>query len=224
MEPRTRRRAASSILAPASLIPAIWQSAIKLNPRVMIRRQVMFVVEIVAALATIIFVRDLVTGGAHLGFTAQIFVWLWLTVLFANFAETVAKGRGKAQAAMPRWAGTEMMAKRLPRADATNFETVPTARLRPRDVVLVEMDDLIPTDLHRQDGTSGEVYTFAYNAQHRWYYFPQMTPDEVVLLKIYDSAGDGVARLTAHSAFADPTSPADALPRKSIELRSVVLF
>ena len=146
MEPRTRRRAASSILAPASLIPAIWQSAIKLNPRVMIRRQVMFVVEIVAALATIIFVRDLVTGGAHLGFTAQIFVWLWLTVLFANFAETVAKGRGKAQAAMPRWAGTEMMAKRLPRADATNFETVPTARLRPRDVVLVEVDDLIPSD------------------------------------------------------------------------------
>jgi K+-transporting ATPase ATPase B chain len=112
----------------------------------MIRRQVMFVVEIVAALATIIFVRDLVTGGAHLGFTAQIFVWLWLTVLFANFAETVAKGRGKAQAAMPRRAGTEMMAKRLPRADATNFEMVPTARLRPRDVVLVEVDDLIPSD------------------------------------------------------------------------------
>jgi K+-transporting ATPase ATPase B chain len=146
MEPRTRRRAASSILDPANLMPAIWQSAIKLNPRVMIRRQVMFVVEIVAALATIIFVRDLVTGGAHLGFTAQIFVWLWLTVLFANFAETVAKGRGKAQAAMPRRAGTEMMAKRLPRADATNFETVPTARLRPRDVVLVEVDDLIPSD------------------------------------------------------------------------------
>ena len=51
-----------------------------------------------------------------------------------------------------------------------------------------------------------------------------MTPDEVVLLKIYDSAGDGIARLTAHSAFEDPTSPADALPRKSIELRAVVLF
>jgi hypothetical protein len=84
--------------------------------------------------------------------------------------------------------------------------------------------DMIPTDLHRQDGTSGEVYTFAYNVQHRWYYFPQMTPDEVVLLKIFDSAGDGIARLTAHSAFEDPTSPADALPRKSIELRSVVLF
>ena len=146
MEPRTRRRAASSILAPASLIPAIWQSAIKLNPRVMIRRQVMFVVEIVVALATIIFVRDLVTGGAHLGFTAQIFVWLWLTVLFANFAEAVAKGRGNAQAATLRQARTEMMAKRLPRADATNFETVPAARLRPRDVVLVEMDDLIPSD------------------------------------------------------------------------------
>jgi hypothetical protein len=92
------------------------------------------------------------------------------------------------------------------------------------DARSIASGDLVPTDLHRQDGTSGEVYTFAYNSQHRWYYFPQMTPDEVVLLKIYDSAGDDIARLTAHSAFEDPTSPADALPRKSIELRSVVLF
>ena len=143
MEPRTRRRTASSILDPAILVPAIWQSAIKLDPRVMIRRPVMFVVEIVAALTTIIFVRDLVTGGAHLGFTAQIIVWLWLTVLFANFAEAVAKGRGKAQAAMPRWTGTEMMAKRLPRANASL--NGPRA-LQPRDVVLVEVGDLIPSD------------------------------------------------------------------------------
>ena len=146
MEPRTRQRAASAILDPANLVPAIRQSAIRLNPRVMIRRPVMFVVEIAAALATIIFVRDLVTGGAHLGFTAQIFVWLWLIVLFANFAEAVAKGRGNAQAATPRQARTEMMAKRLPRAGATNFVTVPAARLRPGDVVLVEMGDLIPSD------------------------------------------------------------------------------
>ncbi|CAB3761353.1 CmcJ/NvfI family oxidoreductase [Paraburkholderia humisilvae] len=85
-------------------------------------------------------------------------------------------------------------------------------------------NDLVPMDLIRQDGGVGEVYAFAFSAQHRWYYFPQMTPDEVLLLKIYDSAGDGVARLTAHTAFDDPTSPADARPRQSIELRTLLLF
>ena len=146
MEPPTRRRVASSILDSAILVPAIWQSAIKLDPRVMIRRPVMFVVELVAALTTIIFVRDLVTGGEHLGFTAQIIVWLWLTVLFANFTEAVAEGRGKVQATTLRRARTDLMAKRLPRADSTNFVTVPAARLRPGDVVLAEMGDLIPSD------------------------------------------------------------------------------
>ena len=58
----------------------------------------MFVVEVVAALTTVIFLRDLVTGGENLGFTFQIVLWLWFTVLFANFAEAVAEGRGKAQA------------------------------------------------------------------------------------------------------------------------------
>ncbi len=64
----------------------------------MIKNPVMFVVEVVAALTTVIFLRDLVTGGASLGFTFQIILWLWFTVLFANFAEAVAEGRGKAQA------------------------------------------------------------------------------------------------------------------------------
>ncbi|CAB3757103.1 CmcJ/NvfI family oxidoreductase [Paraburkholderia solisilvae] len=91
------------------------------------------------------------------------------------------------------------------------------------DARSIAPNDLVPTDLVREDG-GGEVYTFAFNPQHRWYYFPQMTPDEVLLLKIYDSAGDDVARVTAHSAFDDPTSPADAAPRRSIELRSVLLF
>jgi hypothetical protein len=85
-------------------------------------------------------------------------------------------------------------------------------------------NDLIAMDLIRPDGDVGEVYAFAFSAQHRWYYFPHMTRDEVLLLKIYDSAGDGIARLTAHTAFDDPTSPADALPRRSIELRTVLLF
>ena len=80
----------------------------------MIKNPVMFVVEIVAALTTIIFLRDLVAGGGeHLGFTFQIILWLWVTVLFANFAEAVAEGRGKAQAATLRRARTETTAKRL---------------------------------------------------------------------------------------------------------------
>ena len=146
MDTQTRQRTASSILDPAILVPAIWQSAVKLDPRLMIRNPVMFVVEIVAALTTIIFVRDLVTGGAHLGFTAQIIFWLWLTVLFANFAEAVAEGRGKAQAATLRRARTETMAKVLTSASATTHRAVPASELKQGDVVFVDAGDLIPSD------------------------------------------------------------------------------
>ena len=73
----------------------------------------MFVVEVVATLTTILFLRDLVTGGSHLGFSFQINLWLWFTVLFANFAEAVAEGRGKAQAASLRQTKTDAMAKLL---------------------------------------------------------------------------------------------------------------
>src|SRR5271168_2615235 len=114
MDTRTRQRGASStMLDPAILGPAAGQAFLKLDPRLMIRNPVMFVVEIVAVLTTVIFVHDLATHGASLGFTLQIIIWLWLTVLFANFAEAVAEGRGKAQAATLRRARTEMMAKRL---------------------------------------------------------------------------------------------------------------
>ena len=114
MEIRNKmRESQSTILDPAILLPAIGQSFVKLDPRLMIKNPVMFVVEIVAALTTVIFLRDLATGGGHLGFTFQIIVWLWLTVLFANFAEAVAEGRGKAQAATLRKARTETTAKRL---------------------------------------------------------------------------------------------------------------
>lgn len=71
---------------------------------------------------------------------------------------------------------------------------------------------------------TGETYAFVHNPLHRWYYFPLMAPDEALLIKIYDSAGDGVARFTAHTAFDDPTSPPDARPRRSIELRSLLFF
>src|SRR5256885_16125930 len=102
---------ASAMLDPKILVPAIKSAFVKLDPRLMIKSPVMFVVEIVAALTTVIFVRDLVTGGENLAFTFQIILWLWFTVLFANFAEAVAEGRGKAQADSLRKTRTESQAK-----------------------------------------------------------------------------------------------------------------
>ncbi len=153
METRTRSRdARSSILDPAILLPAVGQAFRKLDPRMMIRNPVMFVVEVVAALTTLLFVRDLVTGGPHLGFTLQIILWLWVTVVFANFAEAVAEGRGKAQAATLRRARTETEAKRLlPGSDGKYdarglYEMVEAPNLKQGDLVLVEAGDLIPSD------------------------------------------------------------------------------
>jgi K+-transporting ATPase ATPase B chain len=147
MEIRNKmRESQSTMLDPAILIPAIGQAFVKLNPLVLIKNPVMFVVEIVAALTTVIFLRDLGTGGAHLGFTFQIIVWLWLTVLFANFAEAVAEGRGKAQAATLRKARTETQAKKLSALNAPDFQLVAATALRQGDIVLVEAGDLIPSD------------------------------------------------------------------------------
>ncbi len=147
METRTRMRGSqSSLLDSAILVPAIGQSFAKLDPRTMIRNPVMFVVESVATLTTVIFLRDLVTHGAPLGFTFQIIVWLWLTVLFANFAEAVAEGRGKAQAATLRRARTETTAKLLVSAASLDYRAVPAPALQQGDIVLVEAGDLIPSD------------------------------------------------------------------------------
>ncbi len=103
------------MLDPKIVLPAIGSAFVKLDPRLMIKNPVMFVVEVVAALTTVIFIRDLVTGGADLGFTFQIILWLWFTVLFANFAEAVAEGRGKAQAESLKKTRTESQAKLLDR-------------------------------------------------------------------------------------------------------------
>jgi hypothetical protein len=83
-------------------------------------------------------------------------------------------------------------------------------------------DDLITTDLRYRDRT-GEVYSLAFNPEHRWFYYPQMRADEVLLLKCFDS-DDRVARFTAHSSFDDPTSPADAPARESIEVRTLTFW
>jgi K+-transporting ATPase ATPase B chain len=142
---KTRKRSASTMTDPVILVPAIWDSVKKLDPRHMISNPVMFCVEIVATLTTIIFFRDLVAGRHHLAFAFQINVWLWFTVVFANFAEAVAEGRGKAQAASLRRTKTETAAK-LIEEGRQGWRSVPATSLKPGNIVLVEAGDLIPSD------------------------------------------------------------------------------
>ena len=106
-----KRMPVTALTDPKIVWPAIGSAFAKLDPRVMMKNPVMFVVEVVAALTTVIFIREWISGSEHLGFTFQIIVWLWITVLFANFAEAVAEGRGKAQAASLRQTREETKAK-----------------------------------------------------------------------------------------------------------------
>jgi hypothetical protein len=101
--------------------------------------------------------------------------------------------------------------------------TVETWPLAVLDGRTLEAEDLVAADLIYRDKI-GETYAITHRASHRWFYFPQLQPDELVLLKIYDSRADGTVRLTAHTAFEDPTSRADAPARRSIELRSRVFY
>ncbi|WP_316172484.1 potassium-transporting ATPase subunit KdpB [Bradyrhizobium sp. SZCCHNRI2049] len=143
-----KRSSMSTMLDPKIVLPAIRAAVVKLDPRLMIRNPVMFVVEVVAALTTVIFLRDVVTGGADLGFTFQIILWLWFTVLFANFAEAVAEGRGKAQADSLRKTRTESQAKLLTGTNPADhtYKLVPGTSLKVGDLVLVEAGDTIPSD------------------------------------------------------------------------------
>jgi K+-transporting ATPase ATPase B chain len=118
----------------------------KLNPRTLMRNPVMFVTEIVAALTTYLFVSELISGGEGAAVVGQIAAWLWFTVLFANFAEAMAEGRGKARADTLRATRTDTMAKRLADPKSTQIESVPSQQLRLDDIVLVEAGDLIPAD------------------------------------------------------------------------------
>jgi K+-transporting ATPase ATPase B chain len=141
----TRRRVpVSAVLDPKIVVPAIGASFVKLDPRTLIKNPVMFVLEIVTALTTVILIRDLVTGGANILFEFQIILWLWFTVLFANFAEAVAEGRGKAQADALRKTRTETQAKLL--AEGGGYRHVPSTSLKVGDVVLVEAGETIPSD------------------------------------------------------------------------------
>ena len=133
-----------SIWDPALVRRAIGDSCRKLHPRVMARNPVMFVVEIGSVLTTVQLIQHLATGTGSIGFEVQITLWLWLTVLFANFAEAMAEGRGKAQADTLRRAKTDTTATRE-RADGSH-ESVPAPLLRKGDIVHVAAGQVIPAD------------------------------------------------------------------------------
>jgi K+-transporting ATPase ATPase B chain len=133
-----------SIWDPALVRAGLVDALVKLDPRVMIKNPVMFVVEIGAVLTTVLLMRDVLSGAAGLGFELQITGWLWATVLFANLAEAMAEGRGKAQADTLRKARTETVANRIGSSGTT--ESVPAAALRTGDVVLVKAGEFIPSD------------------------------------------------------------------------------
>ena len=141
----TRQDKSPSMFDAAILKPAVVESFRKLDPRELVKNPVMFAVELVALVATVIMVRDTIGGAPHIGFEIQIVAWLWVTVLFATFAEAVAEGRGKAQADTLRRMRSETMAKLLLGVDDM-FEPVRADTLKVGDKVLVEAGDLVPGD------------------------------------------------------------------------------
>jgi potassium-transporting ATPase ATP-binding subunit len=141
-----KRMPVSALFDPKIVLPAIGSAFVKLDPRTLMKNPVMFVLEVVTALTTVILIRDLITGGPNIGFEFQIILWLWFTVLFANFAEAVAEGRGKAQADALRRTRTETQAKLLSGPGLKNYKMVPGTGLKVGDVVLVEAGDTVPSD------------------------------------------------------------------------------
>ncbi|MGA2389770.1 MAG: potassium-transporting ATPase subunit KdpB [Candidatus Sulfotelmatobacter sp.] len=123
---------------------ASWDSIIKLHPVTMMRNPVMFVVEVGSVVTTVLLVLERVNGRAGFAFNLQITLWLWFTVLFANFAEAMAEGRGKAQADALRKAKAETMANRL--LPNEKIEQIPGSKLRSGDLVLVEAGEFVPGD------------------------------------------------------------------------------
>src|SRR5712664_3778273 len=119
---------------------AIWDSFLKLNPRKMMGNPVMFVVEIGSVITTALLFK----GGTDFKFNLQITLWLWFTVLFANFAEAMAEGRGKAQADTLRKARAETVARR--QCADCSLEAVPSSKLRSGDIVVVAAGEFIPGD------------------------------------------------------------------------------
>ncbi len=142
----TTRDKAPSLFDAAILKPAIVASFAKLDPRTLMKNPVMFTVELVAVAATVLMVRDIFLRGSGVGFEIQIVAWLWVTVLFATFAEAVAEGRGKAQADTLRRMRSETVAKLLLGVGGDLFEQVRANALKVGQVVLVEAGDIVPGD------------------------------------------------------------------------------
>ncbi|MGC1454093.1 MAG: potassium-transporting ATPase subunit KdpB [Nitrospirota bacterium] len=146
MSSKSKKR---SLFEPAIVRKALWDSFRKLNPIYQIKNPVMFVVEVGSILTTLLFFHAILTGKgeASPSFILQISIWLWITVLFANFAESMAEGRGKAQAESLRQTRREVMAKKLakPSPDA-EVTKISSSQLKKGDVVLVEAGDIIPMD------------------------------------------------------------------------------
>ena len=128
------RTASKSLFTADLIVPAIGDAFRKLDPRQLIRNPVMFTTAMVALLLTVLLVVG--QDGLATGFKIQLVVWLWLTVLFGTFAEALAEGRGKAQAASLRATKAELTAKRL-KGDGREIDQVPASALRMGDVVLV---------------------------------------------------------------------------------------
>jgi K+-transporting ATPase ATPase B chain len=123
---------------------ALKDSFLKLNPLILVKNPVMFVVEVGAAITTLFLIRNAFADRPELAFNLQISLWLWFTVLFANFAEAMAEARGKAQADALRKTKTDTLAKRISRGE--KIEMVAASQLRAGDVVLCEVGDIIPGD------------------------------------------------------------------------------
>src|SRR5947207_2503226 len=145
----SKAKRARPLFDPPIVRRAIWDSLVKLSPQTLWKNPVMFVVEIGAALTTILLARDLVMKSGSAGFDFQITLWLWFTVLFANFAEAMAEGRGKAQAEALRKTKTETIARRLVSGREAR---VPASALRKGDIVICEPGDIIPGDGEVIDG------------------------------------------------------------------------
>src|SRR5215475_8118511 len=142
-----KRMPTTTLLDPKIVVPAIGQAFVKLNPRTLAANPVMFVLEIVTLLTTVLLVRDLIIGVPSIAFELQINIWLWFPVLFANFAEAVAEGRGKAQADTLRKTLTETRARRLLSPDNHGlYEGVSAEDLEAGDLVVCEAGDVIPGD------------------------------------------------------------------------------
>jgi K+-transporting ATPase ATPase B chain len=141
--------AGHKLFDPGMIRRSIGHAFSKLNPRHMVRNPVMFVVLIGSVVTSVAVVQEIIAGSPDVMFTLQISIWLWFTVLFANFAEAMAEGRGKAQAEALRATRTQTVARTLKNLDAKGRESptvVPSSQLKVGDIVICSSGDVIPGD------------------------------------------------------------------------------